>query len=154
MNSNYPDLCLLKACMKTLSWYFVTLETWRMRCVNGYLLWLLYFTCYSLCLIQLLLIFIQVVGFLLLNLYLNLAWDLHSIINKETISEASLSSLLSKRNNLFEELGYFLNLATDNKEGGKHASELACRVRAFWYLFLNSFSTSSIEILYFLNPHI
>lgn len=66
-------------------------------------------------------------------MYLNLAWDLHSIINKETVSEASLSSLLSKRNTLLEELGYFLN--TDDKEGGKHASELACRVRAFQYSF-------------------
>ncbi|KAF7818257.1 sister-chromatid cohesion protein 3 [Senna tora] len=81
----------------------------------------------------------EVVGFLLLNLYLDLARDLHSIINKETVSEASLSSLLSKRNTLLEELGYFLNLAADNKEGSKHASELACRVCTIlaetWFLF-------------------
>ncbi|KAJ0113315.1 hypothetical protein Patl1_01119 [Pistacia atlantica] len=50
----------------------------------------------------------EVVSFLLLNMYLHIAWSLHSIVNSETVSEASLSSLLLKRNTLFEELEYFL----------------------------------------------
>lgn len=79
--------------------------------------------------INFLLIHIQVVGFLLLNMYLHLAWSLQSIANEEAVSGASLTSLLSKRDTLLQELEYFLNLAADNKEGGKPGSELACRVR-------------------------
>ena len=62
-------------------------------------------------------------------MYLHLAWGLQSIVNEESVSEASLTSLLSKRDTLLQELEYFLNLATDSKEGGKHGNELACRVR-------------------------
>lgn len=67
----------------------------------------------------------EVVSFLLLNMYMHLAWGLHSVINSETVSEASLSSLLSKRNTLFEQLEYFLNTL---EEVGKHENQLACRV--------------------------
>ncbi|KAI4301329.1 hypothetical protein L6164_034617 [Bauhinia variegata] len=93
----------------------------------------------------------EVVGFLLLNMYLYLAWGLHSIINEETISEASLSSLQRKRNILLEELEYFLNAASDTREG-KHGSELACRVCSIlaemWFLFRKSnFSKSKLERL-------
>ncbi|XP_061366461.1 sister-chromatid cohesion protein 3 [Gastrolobium bilobum] len=81
----------------------------------------------------------EVVGFLLLNMYLHLAWDLQSIINGGSVSLESLTSLLSKRDTLLQELAYFLNLATDNKEGGKQGSELACRVCTIlaetWFLF-------------------
>ncbi|KAG5044013.1 hypothetical protein JHK87_007928 [Glycine soja] len=69
----------------------------------------------------------EVVGFLLLNMYLHLAWGLQSIVNEEAVSEASLNSLLSKRDTLLQELEYFLNLADDNREGGKYTSELGCR---------------------------
>lgn len=68
----------------------------------------------------------QVVCFLLLNLYLHLAWSLHSIINSETVSTESLSSLLNKRNELLEHLGKYLN---DPTEVGKSGNQLACRVR-------------------------
>ena len=78
----------------------------------------------------------QVVGFLLLNMYLLLAWGLHTIINEETVSEASLSSLLSERNVLLEELEYFLNMTSDSREGGKPGSELSCRVRLYVSLVL------------------
>lgn len=62
-------------------------------------------------------------------MYFHLAWSLESIINGESVSAASLTSLLSKRDTLLQELEYFVNLATESKEGGKHGSELACRVR-------------------------
>lgn len=58
-----------------------------------------------------------------------MAWSLQSIINEESFSAASLTSFLSKRDTLLQELEYFVHLATDSKEGGKHGSELACRVR-------------------------
>ncbi|KAL5983962.1 hypothetical protein ACLOJK_018064 [Asimina triloba] len=50
----------------------------------------------------------EVVAFLLLNMYLHVAWGLKSV-DDENPSEASLSSLLSKRTTLFETLEYFLN---------------------------------------------
>jgi len=69
----------------------------------------------------------QVVCFLLLNLYLHLAWSLHSIINSETVSIESLSSLLNKRNALLEHLDQYLN---DPTEVCKSGNQLAYRVRA------------------------
>ncbi|KAL5793037.1 hypothetical protein ACOSP7_001631 [Xanthoceras sorbifolium] len=94
----------------------------------------------------------EVVGFLLLNMYLHLAWSLHSIINSETVSEASLSSLLLKRNTLFEELEYFLNTPSTVEEGSKLGNQLACRVctilAEMWCLFrLTNFSSTKIEKL-------
>lgn len=67
------------------------------------------------------------VGFLLLNMYLHVAWSLHSILNSETVSEASLSVLLFKRDSLFEELTYFLN-ASERDEDNKTGNQLARRV--------------------------
>ncbi|KAJ7977482.1 sister-chromatid cohesion protein 3 [Quillaja saponaria] len=96
----------------------------------------------------------EVVSFLLLNMYLHLAWSLHSIINSEIVSEASLSSLLSKRNILFEQLEYFLT-PSDIEEVGKHGSELGCRVctilAEMWFLFrMENFSSSKLEKLGYL----
>lgn len=61
---------------------------------------------------------------------------MQSIRNEENISTASLTSLVSKRDTLLQELEYFLNLAPDSKEGGKLGSELACRVREHGLIFL------------------
>jgi cohesin complex subunit SA-1/2 len=61
-------------------------------------------------------------------MYLHVAWTLQSIVNSETVSEASLTSLLSKRNSLFEELEYFLGTPSEDKEGSKCGNQLACRV--------------------------
>ncbi|KAK7337377.1 hypothetical protein VNO77_17946 [Canavalia gladiata] len=93
----------------------------------------------------------EVVVFLLLNMHFHLAWGLQSIMNAETVSVASLTSLLSKRDTLFQELEYFLNLATD-KEGGKHGSELGCRVCTIlaetWFLFRSTnFNNTKLERL-------
>ncbi|KAG2406635.1 Sister-chromatid cohesion protein [Vigna angularis] len=94
----------------------------------------------------------EVVGFLLLNMYLHLAWSLQSIANEEAVSGASLTSLLSKRDTLLQELEYFLNLAADNKGGGKPGSELACRVCTIlaetWFLFrTTNFRKTQLEAL-------
>lgn len=94
----------------------------------------------------------EVVGFLLLNMYLHLAWGLQTIVNEEAISGESLTSLLSKRDTLLQELEYFLNLAANNKEGTKHGSELACRVCIIlaetWFLFrTTNFSKTKLERL-------
>ncbi|KAL2345358.1 hypothetical protein Fmac_006643 [Flemingia macrophylla] len=93
----------------------------------------------------------EVVGFLLLNMYLHLAWGLQSIVNEETVSGESLNSLLAKRDTLLQELEYFLNLAA-NKEGAKHGSELARRVCTIlaetWFLFrTTNFNKTKLERL-------
>lgn len=69
----------------------------------------------------------EVVSFMLLNMYLYVAWSLHSVVNSEVVSEASLRSLLSKRTTLFEELEYYLNIPP-LVEGSKSGNQLACRV--------------------------
>ncbi|OMO77828.1 Armadillo-like helical [Corchorus capsularis] len=94
----------------------------------------------------------EVVGFLLLNMYLDVAWSLHSIINSETVSEGSLSSLLSKRDTLLEELEYFLNAPCEVEEGGKFGNQLACRVCTIladvWSLFRKAnFLSTKLERL-------
>ncbi|XVF73244.1 hypothetical protein PTKIN_Ptkin12aG0185900 [Pterospermum kingtungense] len=94
----------------------------------------------------------EVVCFLLLNMYLDVAWSLHSIINSETVSEGSLSSLLSKRDILLEELEYFLNAPPEVKEGGKSGNQLACRVCTIladvWCLFRKTnFLSTKLERL-------
>ncbi|KAF3954956.1 hypothetical protein ACB098_10G086500 [Castanea mollissima] len=89
----------------------------------------------------------EVVSFLLLNMYLHLAWCLHSIVNSETVTEASLSSLLSKRNTFFEQLDYFLNNFSEVEEMSKHGNQLACRVCTIlaeaWFLFRKTNYTST-----------
>ncbi|KAK4558523.1 hypothetical protein RGQ29_008026 [Quercus rubra] len=89
----------------------------------------------------------EVVSFLLLNMYLHLAWCLHSIVNSETVTEASLSSLLSKRNTFFEQIDYFLNNFSEVEEMSKHGNQLACRVCTIlaeaWFLFRKMNYTST-----------
>ncbi|KAG6588517.1 Sister-chromatid cohesion protein 3, partial [Cucurbita argyrosperma subsp. sororia] len=91
----------------------------------------------------------EVVCFLLLNLYLYLAWSLHSVINSEAVSTESLSSLLNKRNSLLEHLGQYLNDPTDV---GKSGNQLACRVctilAEIWFLFRKeNYSSTKLERL-------
>jgi cohesin complex subunit SA-1/2 len=71
----------------------------------------------------------QVVGLLLQNMHIHLAWSLQSVIDGESVSDASLTSLRSKRDTLLQELEYYVNFATDSNEGDKIGSELAGRVR-------------------------
>ena len=82
---------------------------------------------------------LQVASFLLLNKYLHVAWSLHSIVNGETVSEASLSSLLMRRNALFEGLEYFLGTCSEGEEDSKCGNQLACRVKyLIWFYFVIS----------------
>lgn len=94
----------------------------------------------------------EVVSFLLLNMYLDVAWSLHSIISSETVSEGTLSSLLSKRDTLLEELEYFLNSPPEVREGGRSGNQLACRVCTIladvWCLFRKTnFLSTKLERL-------
>lgn len=84
--------------------------------------------------IILLLLLNQVVSFLLLNMYLHVAWSLQSIVSSETVSEASLSSLILKRNTLFEELEYFLGSRSEGNAGRKYGNQLACRVSTLFFV--------------------
>ncbi|WJX79682.1 peptidyl-prolyl cis-trans isomerase precursor, variant 2 [Trifolium repens] len=67
----------------------------------------------------------EVIGLLLQNMHFHLAWSVQSIIDGESVSAASLTSLVSKRDALLQELESFVNLATDSNDGGKSGSELA-----------------------------
>ncbi|OVA11427.1 STAG [Macleaya cordata] len=96
----------------------------------------------------------EVVSFLLLNMYLHVAWCLRSIIDEENISRGSLDSLLSKRSTLFEQLEYFLNTAPEVREEGRYGTLLACRVccilAEMWCLFRKSnFASTKLEGLGF-----
>lgn len=70
---------------------------------------------------------IQIINLLLLNMYLHVAWSLHSIVASETVSVDAVSTLLSRRNILFERLEFFLN-EPSVAEVRKHNNRLACRV--------------------------
>ncbi|XP_058083552.1 sister-chromatid cohesion protein 3 [Magnolia sinica] len=91
----------------------------------------------------------EVVGFLLLNMYLHVAWSLHSV-DSENPSEASVSSLLSKRTTLFEKLEYFLHtlleVGEERKSGGLLSSRVCIILAEMWCLFRKSrFSSTKLE---------
>ncbi|XP_068337551.1 sister-chromatid cohesion protein 3 isoform X1 [Pyrus communis] len=92
----------------------------------------------------------EVISFLLLNMSLHLEWSLQSIITSETVSEASLSSLLVKRNSLSQQLEYFLNSPPELE--GNPANQLACRVcillSELWFMFRKTlFASTNLERL-------
>ncbi|CAK9185210.1 unnamed protein product [Ilex paraguariensis] len=94
----------------------------------------------------------EVVSFLLLNMYLHVAWCLHSIIKSDTVSETSLSSLLSRRTTLFEQLEYFLHTPPGAQDVSKGGNQLACRVCTIlaevWCLFRKTnFASTNLESL-------
>ncbi|GMI66557.1 sister-chromatid cohesion protein 3, SISTER-CHROMATID COHESION PROTEIN 3 [Hibiscus trionum] len=94
----------------------------------------------------------EVVSFLLLNMSMDVAWSFHSIINSETVSEGTLSSLLSKRDTLLEELEYFLNTPPEVREGSNSGNQLACWVciilADIWFLFRKTvFLSTKLERL-------
>ncbi|KAI3425528.1 SCD domain-containing protein [Psidium guajava] len=94
----------------------------------------------------------EVVSLLLLNMYLHVAWSLHSIVSSETVSTDSVTSLLHTRNVLFEQLEYFLNTPLADGEVGKLGNQLACRVctilAELWFLFrMTNFSSTKLENL-------
>lgn len=94
----------------------------------------------------------EVLGFLLLNMHLHVSWCLHSVVNSEVVSETALSSLLSKRTALFEQLEQFLQILPKAQEEGKSGNLLACRVCTIlaesWCLFKKtSFASTKLENL-------
>ncbi|KAI3930532.1 hypothetical protein MKX01_036978 [Papaver californicum] len=96
----------------------------------------------------------EVVCFLLLNMYMHVAWCLRSIIDEESISQKSLDSLSSKRTTLFKQLEYFLNSNSEAGRDGRYGRLLACRVCAIlaemWFVFRKSnFASSKLEGLGF-----
>ncbi|CAH1447463.1 unnamed protein product [Lactuca virosa] len=81
----------------------------------------------------------EVVSFLLLNMYIHVAWCLCSIMNSKVVSEESLSSLVCKRNVLFNELDYFLQNPPEAQGKGTSRNLIASRVCTIlaesWCLF-------------------
>lgn len=59
-------------------------------------------------------------------MYMDLQWSLHAIIH----GEASLSSLLAKRDSLSKQLESFLNRRPEME--GNRRNQLACWVRVFF----------------------
>ncbi|XP_073008392.1 sister-chromatid cohesion protein 3 isoform X1 [Typha latifolia] len=93
----------------------------------------------------------EVKSFLLLNMYLHVAWCLHSV-DSETPSEASISTLLSKRSLLFEQLYYLLETLSKVQNDGRSRSVLSCRVcvivAEIWCLFKKTkYSSTKLESL-------
>lgn len=70
----------------------------------------------------------QVVAFLLLNMFLHISWCLHSVVSSETVSEASLSSLVGKRDALLKELEHFLHNSFSLHSDVRSKTQLAYRV--------------------------
>lgn len=70
---------------------------------------------------------------------LHVSWSLQSIISSEIVSETTLSSLLSKRNALLEQLEYYLNSLLEVEGGSKSGSQLGCRVSLFLLFFIINF---------------
>lgn len=96
----------------------------------------------------------EVICFLFLNMYLHVAWCLHSVINSERVSEASLSSLILKRGTLLEQLEYFLHSPDETQHESKCGNQLASRVctilAELWHLFRKAnFASSKLESLGF-----
>lgn len=95
----------------------------------------------------------EVVAFVLLNMFLHVAWCLHSIINSKSVSEASIASLLSKREALFGQLEQYLDLSLEVPDEGL-MDQLASRVciifSEVWCLFRKAnFNSTKLEMLGF-----
>ncbi|KAG8067397.1 hypothetical protein GUJ93_ZPchr0005g15585 [Zizania palustris] len=96
----------------------------------------------------------EVKSFLLLNMYLQLAWCLHAI-DGENPSEASIDELLSKQSSLFEQLYYFLVVLPTYQKEGRSTTILSCRVcvitAEMWCLFKKQkYSSTRLESLGYL----
>lgn len=84
------------------------------------------FFIFQICLIRFFISF-QVKSFLLLNMYLHVAWCLQSL-DRENPSEASVTALLLKRNTLFEQLEYFTETLPEVQKEGRSWGVLSSRV--------------------------
>ncbi|CAL4982923.1 unnamed protein product [Urochloa decumbens] len=96
----------------------------------------------------------EVKSFLLLNMYLQVAWCLHAI-DGENPSEASIDELLSKQSSLFDQLYYYLVVLPTYQKDGRSTTVLSCRVciitAEMWCLFKKSkYSSTRLESLGYL----
>uniref|UniRef100_A0ACD5WVP7 Uncharacterized protein n=1 Tax=Avena sativa TaxID=4498 RepID=A0ACD5WVP7_AVESA len=96
----------------------------------------------------------EVKSFLLINMYLEVAWCLHAI-GVENPSETSIDGLLSKQSSLFEQLYYFLVVLPTCQKEGRSTTVLSCRVciitAEMWCLFKKSkYSSTRLESLGYL----
>ncbi|KAM0928949.1 hypothetical protein ACQ4PT_001917 [Festuca glaucescens] len=96
----------------------------------------------------------EVKSFLLINMYLEVAWSLHAI-GAENPSETSIDGLLSKQSSLFEQLYYFLVVLPTCQKEGRSTTVLSCRVciitAEMWCLFKKSkYSSTRLESLGYL----
>ncbi|KAH7654259.1 cohesin complex subunit SA-1/2 protein [Dioscorea alata] len=93
----------------------------------------------------------EVKSFLLLNMYLHVAWCLQSI-DGENPSETSLTALMSKRTMLLEQLHYFINTIPEVQKEGRGRNVLSSRVciilAEVWCLFkMSRYTSTKLEIL-------
>ncbi|KAG2563873.1 hypothetical protein PVAP13_8KG371000 [Panicum virgatum] len=96
----------------------------------------------------------EVKSFLLLNMYLQVAWCLH-VIDGENPSETSIDELLSKQSSLFDQLYYYLVVLPTYQKEGRSTTVLSCRVCIItvemWCLFKKSkYSSTRLESLGYL----
>ncbi|XP_057532068.1 sister-chromatid cohesion protein 3 isoform X2 [Amaranthus tricolor] len=89
--------------------------------------------------------------FLLLNMFLHIKWCLHSVVSSETVNDATVSYLLSKRDTLFKKLDYIL-LPSQVGVEMKLGNQLACRVcvilAELWCLFRKlKYSSTALDVL-------
>ncbi|KNA23818.1 hypothetical protein SOVF_021720 [Spinacia oleracea] len=92
--------------------------------------------------------------FLLLNMFLHINWCLYSVVSSESVNEASVSSLLSKRATLLKQLEYIFppsQVGVEMKLGNQLAIRVCTILAELWCLFRKSrFSSTALENLGFL----
>ncbi|TVU23845.1 hypothetical protein EJB05_26228 [Eragrostis curvula] len=96
----------------------------------------------------------EVKSFILLNMYLQVAWCLHAI-DGENPSEASIDELSSKQRSLFHQLYYYLVVLPTYQKEGRSTTVLSSRVciitAEMWCLFKKSkYSSTKLESLGYL----
>uniref|UniRef100_A0A453HVW3 Uncharacterized protein n=1 Tax=Aegilops tauschii subsp. strangulata TaxID=200361 RepID=A0A453HVW3_AEGTS len=93
-------------------------------------------------------------SFLLINMFLEVAWCLHAI-DVENPSETSIEGLSSKQRSLFEQLYYFLVVLSNYQKEGRSTTVLSSRVctitAEMWCLFKKSkYSSTKLKNLGYL----
>ncbi|KAM3292672.1 hypothetical protein ACQJBY_036404 [Aegilops geniculata] len=96
----------------------------------------------------------EVKSFLLINMFLEVAWCLHAI-DVENPSETSIEGLSSKQRSLFEQLYYFLVVLSNYQKEGRSTTVLSSRVctitAEMWCLFKKSkYSSTKLKNLGYL----
>lgn len=122
MSFNLQSLLAMMICMKIWLKFLGILKIWKMR----YFFKFLNSNVFHPEFLFVSMLF-QVKSFLLLNMYLHVAWCLQSI-DGENPSETSLTALMSKRTMLIEQLHYFTNTIPEVQKEGRGRNVLSSRV--------------------------